>query len=77
MGSTDGINAEAEVLRKTIVETDQFVMVATDGLWEFVSNQAVCEMVLQFGDPIDACHAVLAEAYSLWLQFEVQTDDIQ
>ena len=71
-----GINAEAEVLRKTIVETDQFVMVATDGLWEFVSNQAVCEMVLQFGDPIDACHAVLAEAYSLWLQFEVQTDDI-
>lgn len=30
----------------------------------------------EFDEPAAACKAVLAEAYSLWLQFEVHTDDI-
>ena len=33
-------------------------------------------MILKFTDPLDACRAVVAESYRLWLQYEVRTDDI-
>ena len=33
-------------------------------------------MVLKFDDPLEACRAVVAESYRLWLQYEVRTDDI-
>ena len=52
------------------------MVLATDGLWEFVSNQSVCDRVREFDDPLSASKALLTEAYSLWLQFEVATDDI-
>lgn len=51
-------------------------MLASDGVWEFLTNQTVTDMILKFDDPLEACHAVVAEAYRLWLQFEVRTDDI-
>lgn len=30
----------------------------------------------KFKDPRDACAAVVAESYRLWLQYETRTDDI-
>lgn len=33
-------------------------------------------MIKEFEDPLDACRAVVEEAYSRWLQYEVRTDDI-
>ena len=49
---------------------------ASDGVWEFLTNQSVADMILKFMDPLDACRAVVAESYRLWLQYEVRTDDI-
>lgn len=49
---------------------------ASDGVWEFLTNQSVADMILKFTDPLDACRAVVAESYRLWLQYEVRTDDI-
>ncbi len=71
-----GVTAEAELLHKHLKETDQAIMIASDGVWEFMSNQAVVDMVFQFDDPVESCRAVVSQAYSLWLQFEVRTDDI-
>jgi len=45
-------------------------------VWEFLTNQTVADMVSKFDDPLTACRAVVAEAYRLWLQYEVRTDDI-
>ena len=33
-------------------------------------------MCLKFADPLEACRAVVAESYELWLQYELRTDDI-
>jgi CRP-like cAMP-binding protein/serine/threonine protein phosphatase PrpC len=71
-----GVTAEPELLRKELTEEDQFVCLASDGVWEFLTNQSVCDMILKFTDPLDACRAVVAESYRLWLQYEVRTDDI-
>ena len=71
-----GITASAEVMRKDLRESDQFVVLASDGLWEFCSNQEVTDLVMRHTDPQEACKSLLGEAYSRWLQFEVTTDDI-
>lgn len=31
---------------------------------------------MKFKDPRDACAAIVAESYRLWLQYETRTDDI-
>ena len=67
--------AEAEMLHKQIREQDQMIAIASDGVWEFLTNQSVADMILKFTDPLDACRAVVAESYRLWLQYEVRTDD--
>ena len=36
-----GISAQGEVTRKELREQDQFLILGSDGLWEFLSNQAV------------------------------------
>ena len=76
VAETIGVTAEPELLRKELTEEDQFVVLASDGVWEFLTNQSVCDMILKFNDPLDACRAVVAESYRLWLQYEVRTDDI-
>ena len=52
------------------------IVVASDGVFEFLTNQSVIDMCAKFADPLDACRAVVAEAYELWLQYELRTDDI-
>lgn len=56
---------------------DRFVVVASDGVWEFMTNQQVADMVSDYwDDPLQACKVIVAQAYDLWLQYEVRTDDI-
>lgn len=34
------------------------------------------DICAKFNDPLEACRAVVAESYELWLQYELRTDDI-
>jgi hypothetical protein len=36
----------------------------------------VIDICAKFNDPLEACRAVVAESYELWLQYELRTDDI-
>lgn len=71
-----GVFAEPELTCKEITPDDKFIVLASDGVWEFLTNQSVTDMIMKFDEPLDACRAVVAEAYRLWLQYEVRTDDI-
>ena len=46
----------------------------------FITSQAVADLVHRIraagGGPLEACRRVVAEAYRLWLQYEVRSDDI-
>ena len=68
-----GVTAEPELLVKEMTREDNFIVIASDGVWEFLTNQSVADMVLKFDDPLEACRAVVAESYRLWLQYEVRT----
>ena len=49
-----GVYAEPELLCKELTPEDQFLILASDGVWEFLTNQSVADMILKFADPLDA-----------------------
>mmetsp|Transcript_35411 Transcript_35411/g.77332 ORF Transcript_35411/g.77332 Transcript_35411/m.77332 type:complete len:1057 (-) Transcript_35411:770-3940(-) len=71
-----GVYAEPECSVKEITPETSYLVVASDGVFEFLSSQAVLDMVSKFDDVQEACNALVAESYRLWLQYETRTDDI-
>ena len=71
-----GVTAEPEILVRDLQPNDRYIVIASDGVFEFLTNQMVADMVAQRADPLDACRAIVAQSYELWLQYEVRTDDI-
>lgn len=68
--------AEPEILCKSLNVHDRFIVIASDGVFEFLTSQNVVDIVKKYEDPSEGCQALVEEAYNRWLQFEVRTDDI-
>jgi CRP-like cAMP-binding protein/serine/threonine protein phosphatase PrpC len=71
-----GVVAEPEILEREILPQDKFIIIASDGVFEFLTNQMAADMVARYVDPLEACKAIVNAAYNMWLQYEVRTDDI-
>ena len=71
-----GVFAEPELEEYVLGDEDKYIIIASDGVWEFITSQSVADMVDKFEDPLEACRHVVAQSYSLWLQYEDRTDDI-
>ena len=71
-----GVFAEPEMLTREVKAEDRVIVIASDGIYEFLTNQSVVDICAKFTDPLEACRAVVAESYELWLQYELRTDDI-
>ncbi|XP_027116146.1 probable protein phosphatase 2C 35 [Coffea eugenioides] len=71
-----GVVAVPEVSAVHLTSSHPFFVVASDGVFEFLSSQTVVDMVTRYTDPQDACSAIIGEAYKLWLEHENRTDDI-
>jgi serine/threonine protein phosphatase PrpC len=55
--------AEPEVKKFTRTETDRFVVLASDGVWDTVSNDDAAQLVLKYEDPQAAAQRIMEEAY--------------
>eukprot|EP00879_Flechtneria_rotunda_P007816 GHRR01008191.1.p1 GENE.GHRR01008191.1~~GHRR01008191.1.p1 ORF type:complete len:736 (+),score=253.14 GHRR01008191.1:238-2445(+) len=71
-----GVFAEPELEFRHLGPNNAFLVIASDGVFEFISSQRVVDMVAKFDDLYDACLSVVAESYRIWLQYETRTDDI-
>jgi len=71
-----GVYAQPEMLTREIKPEDRVIIIASDGIFEFLTNQSVIDICAKFTDPLEACRAVVAESFELWLQYELRTDDI-
>lgn len=71
-----GVVAEPEMVTRPLTKSDKIIVIASDGVFEFLTNQSVIDICAKFDDPLEACRAVVAESYELWLQYELRTDDI-
>lgn len=74
-----GVSSEPEVTEIDVAEEDEFVLLCSDGVWEFIKNEDAVEIVGKYGKA-NARHAAekLAQlAWTLWLQNEEEVvDDI-
>lgn len=72
-----GVVAEPEVVIHEIDDRDAFLIVASDGVWEFMSIQEVSNLVSTCSSAEEACRVVVKEATSRWDAVdEGVTDDI-
>jgi len=63
-----GVIASPEVLTHDLIEADQFLIMGSDGVWEFISNQEAVDIVksnLHLGSN-GACEALITEAARRW-----------
>jgi serine/threonine protein phosphatase PrpC len=74
-----GVIAEPEVLEMNLSEQDKFIVIASDGVWEFLSNNDVVRIVEPFyiqNSAEKAAEAIIKEALKRWKQEENVVDDI-
>lgn len=74
-----GVTAEPETLEFTLGLNDKFLVIASDGVWEFLSNEDVANIVFPFYEqnaPEAAANALVKAAFKKWKQEEEVIDDI-
>ncbi|KAG7355938.1 protein phosphatase 2C [Nitzschia inconspicua] len=71
-----GVTSEPEFTEFQLdSKTDKFLVVATDGLWEFINNQETVETVEGQVGPAQAVDCLVTEAGTRWMQEEQVIDD--
>lgn len=74
-----GVSSLPEVTTTYLGVDDKFIVIGTDGVWEFLSNEEIAEIVLPFyqmNQPEAAANAIVKEAYKKWREQEEVVDDI-
>jgi len=71
-----GVIAKPEVKEYQLRKKDKFLILASDGVWEFISSQEAVDIVKDCQDPYEACHELTMAAWDIWLTEDVRSDDI-
>jgi len=76
IGEDVGVTADPEFVTKEITKGDEILVIASDGVFEFLTNQQVIDICASSDNPQQACARLLEESYKQWLHYELRTDDI-
>lgn len=75
-----GVVWDPEIREIELEHQDKFIVQASDGLWEFMSNKEVIDIVIPYwkqNDPTSACESLSKEATKRWKSSDAKTiDDI-
>ena len=78
-GESIGITAEPEVKEYLIKKEDKALIIATDGLWEYTTNEQVANIAKNYWDKNDA-NVIVNELYKTaienWKKENCNIDDI-
>jgi len=61
-----GVVADPEIRQTKLSSSDKFLVLASDGVWEHMSNQQVVDLAKKHKDPKAASDAIVAEARQQW-----------
>ena len=79
IASTLGVIPEPKFIEDKVDKDTKFIVVASDGVWEFLDNKAVTDIVMPFykkNDPDGACKALIKESTEWWNKEDIVVDDI-
>jgi serine/threonine protein phosphatase PrpC len=82
-----GVSAEPEIIDHTIDEQDEFVIIATDGVWDVVDNNQAAQLVASVvnkapssnpkqWNALEATNVLTKFARSRWEKLSPMVDDI-
>lgn len=71
-----GVMAVPEILTTELTQNDEFLVIASDGIFEFLTNQMVMDFCAASESPLVACEKIVKASYQQWLNYENRTDDI-
>lgn len=74
-----GVSTQAEVMRFELCPDDKFIIIASDGVWEFLSNEDIAKIVWPFflkNSPEQAGNAIVRAAAQKWRENDSVIDDI-
>ena len=74
-----GVIPEPICSEETIDEDSKYIVIASDGIWEFLSNKKVAKIVLPYYQKKDAegaCKALVKAATAWWNKEDIVVDDI-
>ncbi|PNH12405.1 putative protein phosphatase 2C 64 [Tetrabaena socialis] len=72
-----GVTSEPDHSVMELTPQDKFIVLASDGVWEFISSKEAVDIVAQFDSAEEACRQLVDEAYQRWLtEEEGVVDDI-
>jgi serine/threonine protein phosphatase PrpC len=79
IASTLGVIPEPKFLEETIDKDTKFIVVASDGVWEFLDNNTVKDIVMPYyekNDPNGACKELIKKSTEWWNKEDIVVDDI-
>lgn len=76
VGEKVGMIATPEIITREITSRDRILILASDGIFEFLTNQQVIDISKKHKDPLDACKDILKQSYKMWLEYESSVDDM-
>jgi len=62
-----------------LTEEDKFIVIASDGVWEFIQNEEIVNIVAPFwhaNNPEGACEKIVKESVAHWKKEDEVIDDI-
>ena len=74
-----GVLAEPDFNLKTIKSNMKYIVIASDGIWEFLNNKNVCEIIKPFysvGDVKGAVEELIKQSTEKWAKKGDNADDI-
>ena len=78
VAATVGVMSEPEIKEFVFDEGDKFMIIASDGIWEFISSQECIDIIKDFYDKNDlkgCCEYLYQESSKRWLKEEEVIDD--
>ena len=79
-GESVGVHSTPEIRAFEMNQNTPFLILASDGVWEFISSQEAVDLVAAFHangqSPQEACAALIKESVRLWNEEEDLVDDI-
>lgn len=79
VAKTVGVTADPDIMQYTVIREDKFLILASDGVWEFISSLEAVKIVAMYwelGEAGKACAALVRAAQIRWAACDNMVDDI-
>ncbi|CAD8151939.1 unnamed protein product [Paramecium pentaurelia] len=79
IGAQAGVSSVPEVFQFTLQQNDKFLVIASDGVWEYLSNEDVMNIIIPYyeqGELDQAGEKLMMEAINSWKKNSPARDDI-